>query len=229
MSDSVTSIVQVAVMGLISVIIILVLGVFNVFSLYGSIRFLYGIAQTGATAVTSLATSALSQAKSIIIGAENTLVTISGEVSNSVISGLQVIFGSISSIGNSVLDTITEGAGAITDILIELAQNITTAFINFMLPTKDVFLMYGDIFIDVINTIASAFGPIQAIINGTVLLSCCVAQSIKNFPGGPSISLPGNCSTNDCGCLCSCSACGPSPTECTCPGRGSTPCCESLF
>jgi hypothetical protein len=235
MSDSIGSTLQVVVVGLISVLVVIVIAVFAGFNFLTTARFLSTVAENGAVQVEGIVTSAISQANAIIQGAENTVVGIAGDVTNAVITGLQLIFGTVTSIGTGVLDAISDGAGAITDILIELQQNLTTAFINFFTPVKDIYVMYGNVFNDVLSAVQSAFGPVEAIINGTILLACCVAQAIRNFPDIPSFSLPGGCATNDCGCLCSScdSACTNCPcssgTTCTCAGRGSTPCCQSFF
>jgi hypothetical protein len=189
--------------------------------------------------VEGIVSSAVAQANAIIQGAENTVAGIASDVTNAVVSGLQLIFGTVTSVGKGVLDAISDGAGAITDILIELQNNLTTTFINFFQPVKDMFLFYGNTIVDVLSAVQSAFGPVEALVNATVLLACCIAQAIQQFPGGPSFTLPGGCATNDCGCLCrACDdACGDSGASCgndcnqtcTCASRGSHPCCPSLF
>ncbi len=226
---------QVIVVGLLSVLIVIIIAVYSGYAFLSTARFLGNIASNGAIQIEGIVASAVAQGNAIIQGAENTIIGISGDVTNAVITGLQLIFGAVTSIGKGILDAISDGAGAITDILIELQQNLSTTAMNFFEPVKQLYLMYGSVFLDVLSAVQSSFGPVYTTINGILLLSCCVAQAIKDFPGVPSFSLPGGCPDNDCACLCtSCSSqCTTCPcvsgTNCECPGKGSTACCPTFF
>jgi hypothetical protein len=170
-----------------------------------------------------------------------TLNTIVNDVTSAVLAGVQLIFGTVQSLGQGILDSVADGASAIESILVELQQNLSSTFYNIITPLQQTALMFGNVFLDVISALQSAFGPFEAIINGTLLLACCIAQAIENFPGGPSGTLPGKCADGTCSCLCTaCSsecngACNVSGScvpgaLCDCPGgAGGTRCCLSLF
>lgn len=228
-SDALGSTLQVVVVGLVSVLVVVIVAIFEFSTLNRAVEYIGSVASRGANVIETLAVGAVGQTKSILDGSYQSLSEIVRDVSNSVVTGLQLIFGAIITIGKAVLTGITEGAAALTEILIELTQNVVLAMNAAFTPLVDIFAALGNVLLDIITSVQAAFGPIVAVITATVLLTCCISKAVRDFPGVPYFALPGNCATDDCGCLCSCSACDPNPNPCTCPSRGSNPCCTSFL
>ena len=201
-----TNALQVIVLSFLSIILLVVVYVFEANSLLSSLKFLSGIAERNGSAVKTLLNSAVAQAAVTLAGAANQVEGIVRDISAAVLAGLQLVLGVVVALGSTFLVTITEGAAAIADVLIDLGQNLATFLTNALTPIKQIAIFVGSSILDVISVLGAAFLPLKALINGQALMVCCVTTALHNFPGLSSIPIEESCPNapfiGTCNCYC---------------------------